>query len=78
MSQIEAVFEDGVFRPLESVDLAEKQRVRLQVEPVQDPALREVEAWLERVRGVQQRIIAERGYFPDSTLDIAADRLRDA
>jgi hypothetical protein len=35
-----------------------------------------VQAWLAEVREMRQRIIAERGYFPDSTLDIAEDRRR--
>jgi hypothetical protein len=36
-----------------------------------------VQSWLAAVQQHQQRIIAQRGYFPDSTADIAADRRRD-
>ncbi len=39
--------------------------------------LHAVRAWLAEVRQFQQRIIAERGFFPNSTADIAADRSRD-
>jgi predicted DNA-binding antitoxin AbrB/MazE fold protein len=73
MTQIEALFQNGVFKPLQDVKLPENQRVRLSVEPVGGA---DVEVWLARVQQRRQRIIAERGYFPDSTLDIAEDRRR--
>jgi hypothetical protein len=34
-------------------------------------------AWLADMQQFHQRIIAERGSFPDSTPDIAEDRMRD-
>jgi predicted DNA-binding antitoxin AbrB/MazE fold protein len=74
MNQIEAVYQGGVFRPLHEIKLPENQRVRLHIEPLE---YSDVRAWLEGVQQFQQKIIAERGYFPDSTPDIAADRLRD-
>lgn len=53
MSQvIEAVFEDGVFKPDRQPELAENTRVRLVVEPVTDPEeSRRQQAWsaLERL-----------------------------
>ena len=33
-------------------------------------------AWLAEVQEMKKHIIAERGYFPDSTPDIAEDRRR--
>jgi hypothetical protein len=36
-----------------------------------------VRVWLGAVQQLQRRLIGERGYFPDSTPDIAADRVRD-
>jgi predicted DNA-binding antitoxin AbrB/MazE fold protein len=75
MPSIEAVYQGGVFKPLERVDLRENQKVRLDVRPVE--ANEAARAWLEGAREVQQRIIAERGYFPDSAADIAADRGRN-
>jgi predicted DNA-binding antitoxin AbrB/MazE fold protein len=45
MSQvIEAVFEDGVFKPDQKPELAENTRVRLQVEPVDDSS-RSQKSW---------------------------------
>lgn len=74
MPAIEAVYQGGVFRPLEEVRLPENQRVVLNIQaaPSADAA-----AWLAEVRAHQERIIATRGYLPDSTPDIAADRVRD-
>jgi predicted DNA-binding antitoxin AbrB/MazE fold protein len=73
MTQVDAIFQNGVFKPLQDVGLPENQRVRLSVQPVDAG---DVRAWLARVQERRQRIIAERGYFPDSTLDIAEDRRR--
>ncbi len=73
MTQVDAIYQNGVFKPLQDVGLPDNQRVRLSVQPVEAGDVRD---WLARVRGRQQRIIAERGYFPDSTPDIAEDRRR--
>ena len=73
MNQIEAIYQGGVFKPLDAVRLPENQRVRLSVQPVQaNDAL----AWLHEVQQFQKHIIAARGVFPDSTNDIAEDRRR--
>jgi len=74
MTSIEAIYQGGVFKPLTAVALCENQRVRLQIQPLQGDTVR---AWLAEVQQLQQKIITERGYFPDSTTDIAADRGRD-
>ena len=73
MAHIDAIYLNGVFQPLEDVRLPENQRVRLSVQPVEAG---DVRAWLAGVQERKQRIIAERGYFPDSTLDISEDRKR--
>jgi predicted DNA-binding antitoxin AbrB/MazE fold protein len=77
MITVEAIYQGGVLKPLKEVDLRENQKVRLTIDdPVSfDPEY--VRAWLAEVQQFQQKIIAERGYFPDSTPDIAADRNRD-
>jgi len=73
MSQVEAIYQDGVFKPLGQVQLNQNQRVFLTIEPVRaSDAL----AWLEQMRQLHQAIIAAQGCFPDSTLDIAEDRMR--
>jgi predicted DNA-binding antitoxin AbrB/MazE fold protein len=73
MPQVDAIYQNGVFKPLQDVGLTENQRVRLNVQPL---PVADVAAWLAEVQEMQRRIIAERGYFPDSTLDIAEDRRR--
>lgn len=72
-TQVEAIYQDGIFKPLQEVQLQENQRVRLSVQPVEE---KDARAWLEEVQQLRQRIVAQRGYFPDSTLDIAEDRRR--
>ena len=47
MTQIEAIYEQGVFRPLESVALPEHQRVQLNVE-VESRATDQAEAEIAR------------------------------
>lgn len=74
MPVIEAIYQGGVFKPVGEVHLAENQRVLINF---QTPTVQEAAAWLTEVREFQQKIIVERGYFPDSTFDIAADRVRD-
>ena len=73
MSQVEAIFQNGVFKPLQDVRLPENQRVRLNVEPV---PVADIDAWLAEVREMRQRHFSQHGYFPDSTQDIAEDRQR--
>ena len=73
MTQVDAIYQNGVFKPLQDVGLPENQRVRLSVQPVE---VDDVRAWLAEVQELQQRIIAQRGYFPDSAADIAEDRRR--
>ena len=74
MTQLDAIYRNGVFNPLQAVALPENQRVRLSVQPLETKD--DVRAWLARVQQRQQRILAERGYYPDSTADIAEDRRR--
>jgi predicted DNA-binding antitoxin AbrB/MazE fold protein len=73
MTQVDAIYQNGVFKPLQAIGLRENQRVRLSVQPVDTS---DVRAWLAEVQELRQRIIAQRGYFPDSTPDIAEDRRR--
>ena len=73
MTQVEAIYQNGMFKPLEEVRLPENQRVRLSVQPLEAGDAR---AWLAEVQELRQRIIAQRGYFPDSAADIAEDRRR--
>ncbi len=74
MSQIEAIYQNGVFKPLGKVDLPDNQRVLLSIQTDQPG---DWKAWLESVQAIHRRIIEERGYYPDSTPDIREDRDRD-
>ena len=73
MTQIDAIYRDGIFQPLEPVQLAEEQHVRLSIEtfPRNSP-----QDWLTHVRELQAIVSSRVGLLPDSTVDIAAERLR--
>ena len=73
MSQIKAVYRHGVFEPLQPVDLAEEQQVRVSVEAMEDQS---PQSWLVQVRAMQAAIIGRGGPLPDSASEIAADRTR--
>ena len=73
MSQVDAIFQDGVFKPLREVVLPANQRVRLDIHPVE---IGDAQEWIERVRRRRTKFAAERGYLPDSAIDIAEDRKR--
>jgi predicted DNA-binding antitoxin AbrB/MazE fold protein len=73
MTQVEAIYHNGVFTPLQDVGLRDNQRVRLSIQPVEAGNIRE---WLAQVQAQQKHIVAERGYFPDSTASITEDRKR--
>jgi predicted DNA-binding antitoxin AbrB/MazE fold protein len=76
MEYIEAIYQGGVFKPEGTVHLRENQRVRLSIETV---GSRDWSVWLEDVQKAQQAILDRRGGIPlpDSTGDIAEDRMRD-
>lgn len=73
MNEVDAIYQNGVFKPLTEPGLSENQRVRLRVQPMD---VRDIRAWLTAVQERQQKIISRCGHFPDSTLDIAEDRRR--
>jgi predicted DNA-binding antitoxin AbrB/MazE fold protein len=74
MTHVEAIYQQGVFKPLGRVELSENQRVRLEIEPVEQPLTSD---WLDSLRQMHQRFVEKHGFLPDSTTDIAADRVRD-
>jgi predicted DNA-binding antitoxin AbrB/MazE fold protein len=73
MVQVEAIYRNGTFQPLVPTNLRENQRVRLTVQEL-EPS--DAQQWLARVRQRHEQMIAENRVLPDSTPDIAADRLR--
>ncbi len=73
MSHIEAIYRHGVFEPLEPVHLHEEQRVQLNVESVGEQS---IQSWLGQVQAMQAVVIQRNGSLPDSSKEIAADRMR--
>lgn len=73
MNHVEAIYRHGVFQPLQPVHLLEDQRVRLSIEPA---ATETPESWLKSVQSLQSAVMERQGYLPDSSPDIASDRLR--
>jgi predicted DNA-binding antitoxin AbrB/MazE fold protein len=75
MEYIEAIYQGGVFKPEGAVHLRENQRVRLSIETV---GAAEMLTWLARAQELRRQVHERRGeYLPDSTADIAEDRMRD-
>jgi predicted DNA-binding antitoxin AbrB/MazE fold protein len=70
---VDAIYENGVFRPLGPVAIKENQRVALHVESTQQE---DAMAWIKRVGEFRRQMAAKYGTFPDSALEIAADRQR--
>lgn len=71
MTSVDAIFANGIFKPLGTVSIPENQRVRLSIETI---ASEDVNEWLASVRAFQNNLAAQHGVLPDSTPDIAADR----
>jgi predicted DNA-binding antitoxin AbrB/MazE fold protein len=76
MSNVEAIFQGGVFHPIGIVDLPENQRVVLSFEPAKKLNMID---WLEQSQQHHQEVLARRGPLgplPDSTPLIREDRDR--
>jgi predicted DNA-binding antitoxin AbrB/MazE fold protein len=74
MANVEAIYQNGVFKPLSVLELPENQRVRLSIQIADQSG---IEAWLTEAKNLQASIVAHFGMLPDSTTDIAADRMRN-
>jgi predicted DNA-binding antitoxin AbrB/MazE fold protein len=72
MTYVDAIYDGGVFKPLEPVVLQDQQRVRLTVQPIANS----LQQWLQELNEFHDTIVKRVGILPDSTPDIAADRLR--
>ena len=75
MTTVEAIYEDGMFKPVGTVLLANKQPVRLTIEVMEKPKL-PINEWFEQTREFRESMRAKYGTFPDSTESIAEDRRR--
>jgi predicted DNA-binding antitoxin AbrB/MazE fold protein len=73
---VEAVYEDDIFKPVGAVALANKQPVRLTIEELDQPKL-PFDQWIEKASNFREQMRTKCGTFPDNTIDIAADRMRD-
>lgn len=56
---IDAIYEGGVFRPLEVLPLSDQQRVRLTIECPQEAAERELAEWQQVYSGLTDEEIVE-------------------
>jgi len=72
-TRVDAIYQGGVFRPLEPVAFSENERVALNVESV---GKQDALAWAKRVSQAREEAASRHGVLPDSTIDIAADRMR--
>lgn len=72
-AQLEAIVENGVLRPLDQLPFLDQQHVWVRVEPLE---AHDVQQWLTRVTQHQQSVLQRVPRLPDSTPDIAEDRLR--
>ena len=73
-TQLEAIVEDGLLRPLTRLPFADQQHVWIRVESLET---RDVADWLENVTRHQVSVLERVGTLPDITVDIAEDRCRD-
>jgi predicted DNA-binding antitoxin AbrB/MazE fold protein len=73
---VEAIYENGLLRPLAALPLKEHQRVTVTVKD-QESDKEEMLAWLKRTAALRQSIREKFGTLPDSTLSIREDRDRD-
>jgi predicted DNA-binding antitoxin AbrB/MazE fold protein len=79
MTTIEAVYQNGVFKPLGEVKLAENQRVKILIEPEPDKTRPQAFSpeWFEHIRAYHRDFLERHGGpLPDSTPLIAEDRRR--
>lgn len=72
-AQLEAIVENGVLRPLDRLPFAEQQHVWVRVEPLE---AHDVRRWLAQVVRHQKAVLDRQPPLPDSSQDIAEDRLR--
>jgi predicted DNA-binding antitoxin AbrB/MazE fold protein len=71
MTTIEAVYSGGVFKPVDTVDLPENQRVRIYIESRDALSVTE---FLAAAREHRRSMEAQHGLLPDSTEIIRANR----
>lgn len=73
MTTIEAIYENGVLRPLTPLALQEHERVEVTVQTSRESRLAALKRVSERREKLRQKI----GTLPDSTPLIREDRMRD-
>jgi len=62
---VEAIYEDGVLTPLEEIELPERQRVRLTIEPIDGKPVGEREAAMQRLmERLEQSTFSHGGPYP--------------
>jgi len=69
---VQAVYQNGVFRPLSPLSISENEIVELSIQPMRA----DVPDWILRLRNVREHISRGKPLFPDSAVEIAEDRQR--
>jgi len=73
---VEAIYENGLLRPLTALPLKEHQRVTVTVAERQFDK-EAMLAWLKQAAASREKMREKHGFLPDSTLSIREDRDRD-
>ena len=73
---VQAIYKDGVLRPLGPLPLQEDQRVTVTVAE-QRFDKEAMLAWLKQAAAAREKMREKHGFLPDSTLSIREDRERD-
>jgi len=74
VASFEAIGREDVFKPPGEVASREDRRIPRIVEWVEP---KDLQAWIDEVQVLHRRILDRRGPLPDSTPEIAEDRVRD-
>lgn len=75
MTTVEAIYQNGVFRPLERLELPEDTRLQISFERNQKK--QHMLEWLKDADAFREQLRQKYGTFPDSAEMIAEDRRRD-
>lgn len=72
MMHVQAVYQNGVFKPLSPLTISENQIVELSIHPPREMT----PDWVAHLREVREQLGRGKPLFPDSALEIAQDRQR--
>ena len=73
MTTIDAIYENGIFRPIGPVSLPENARVKV---TVASPPKKDILTWVKEMQAIHAEYLKSHPPMPDSTPLIAEDRNR--